>query len=101
MNSKQLIKNYFKEFLDNELSINDYYYSIMEYSKFDNGYFEIGIKNIEDLIYDSDGELLEDSKEYDLVIERFIDYLQKQKNIDCNVEDIFYSLIEKITIYCY
>ena len=111
METKEIIKKYFIDFLNDELSTNDYYYSIMEYRNIggtDGDYYEIGMKNIEDLIYDDDGELIDDSKEYDLIIERFINYLytkeetQKYLKTDKHyVENIFNELIEKIIIYCY
>lgn len=108
MKTEEIIEKYFKEFLDYELSINDYYYSIMQYTKSKNNYYEIGIKNIEDLIYDENGDLIDDAKEYDMLIERFIDYLYKKEELNdyfennkYYVEEIFNNLIEKIVIYCY
>ena len=108
MKTEEIIKKYFKEFLDYELTINDYYYSVMQYTKSKNNYYEIGIKNIEDLIYDENGNLIDDSKEYDMLIEIFIDYLKQKEELNdyfennkYYIEEIFNNLIERIVIYCY
>ena len=94
------IMKYFRDFLNSELE-KDYYYQVVEYSKSKNDFFEIGMKNIEDIIYDEDGELKDDSQEYDILIERFIDYLLEEKNINADVEDVYNKLIDNIIIYCY
>lgn len=108
MKTEKIVEKYFKKFLDYELTINDYFYAIMRYTKSKNNYYEIGIKNIEDLIYDENGDLIDDSKEYDMLIERFIDYLQSKEELNdyfennkYYVEEIFNNLVEKICIYCY
>lgn len=94
------ILKYFEEFLLKELDKN-YYYQVVEYSKSKNNFFEIGIKNIEDIIYDENGELKDESQEYDILIERFIDYLLEEKNINADAENVYNKLIDNIIIYCY
>lgn len=101
---------YFGSFLDADMEKN-YYYSVKQYSRSKNGYnghyyYEIGMKNIEEIIYDDEGELKDDTEEYDILIERFYDYLVNEKNIknDVNkdlVENIASDIYEYVSIYCY
>ena len=106
MEIKELIDKYFEDFLNEEIRLGNngyYYYSVRQWRKFNNGYYEIGVKNLEDLIYDEEGELKDESEEYDMIVERFVDYLYNNNVLDDKhyVEEIFNALIEKISIYCY
>ena len=101
---------YFGSFLDEDMQ-KDYYYSVKEYSRNKTGYhghyyYEIGIKHIDKLMYDEDGNYNEDAYEYDVLIERFYDYLVNEKDIknDVNkdlVENIASDIYEYVGIYCY
>lgn len=106
MEIKELIDKYFEDFLNEEIRLGNngyYYYSIRQWRKFDNGYYEIGIKNLEDMIYDEEGELKDESGEYDMLVERFVDYLYNVAELDDKdyVESIYNYLVERTSIYCY
>ena len=97
-----MFEKYFKDFLDADMEKN-YYYSIKEYSRYNNNYYNVGMKNIEELIYDENGDLKDEGEEYIMLIERFYDYLinntdAAEKDL---VENISNSIYEKVGIYCY
>ena len=105
MSNKDMSEKYFEDFLKYDMQCN-YWYSVVKYTKSENGYFDIGMSNIEELIYDADGELKDDAEEYSVLIERFYDYLINNTDVKNDVfkdlvENIASSVYEKTSIYCY